>query len=39
MIYASGEVGVIVMVELCQGVLDGKEMPDDWQTSALVPIF
>ena len=27
------------MVELCQGVLDGKEMPDEWQTSVLVPIF
>ena len=39
MIYASGEVGVSVMVELCQGVLDRKEMPDEWQTSVLVPIF
>ena len=27
------------MVKLCQGVLDGKEMPDRWQTSVLVPIF
>ena len=26
-------------VELCQSVLDGKEMPDEWQTSVLVPIF
>ena len=39
MIYASGEVGVSVMVELCQGVSDGKEMPDEWQTRVLVPIF
>ena len=27
------------MVELCQRVLDGKGMPDQWQTSVLVPIF
>ena len=35
----SGEVGVSVMVELCQRMLDGKGMPDEWQTSVLVPIF
>ena len=39
MISASGEVGISVMVELCQRVLDGKEMPDEWQTSVLVLIF
>ena len=39
MISASGEIGVSVMVELCQHVLDGKGMPDEWQTSVLVPIF
>ena len=39
MISASGEVGVSVMVELCQRVLDGKGMPDEWQTSVLVSIF
>ena len=38
MISASGEVGVSVMVELCQRV-DGKEMLDEWQASVLVPIF
>ena len=27
------------MVELCQRMLDGKGMPDEWQTSVLVPIF
>ena len=27
------------MEELYQRVLDGKGMPDEWQTSALVPIF
>ena len=39
MISASGEIGVSVMVELCQHVLDGKEMPDEWQKSVLLPIF
>ena len=39
MISASGEVGVSVMVELCKHVLDGKGMPDEWQTIVLVPIF
>ena len=38
-ISAGGEVGVSVMVELCQRVLDGKGVPDEWQTSVLVPIF
>ena len=39
MISASGEVGVSVMVELCQRVLDEKERPDEWQTSVLLLIF
>ena len=39
MISASGVVGVSVMVELCQRVLDEKGMPDEWQTSVVVPIF
>ena len=39
MISASGEVGISVRVELCQRVLDGKGMPDKWQTSVLVPFF
>ena len=39
MISASGEVRVSVMVELCQRMSDGKGMPDEWQTSVLVPIF
>ena len=39
MISASREVGVSVMVELCQLMLDGKGMPDECQTSVLVPIF
>ena len=36
---ASGEVGKGVMMELCQCILGGREMPDEWKTSVLVPIF
>ena len=39
MIVASGEIGVKVMLELCQRVLDGRGMPDEWKTSVIVPIF
>ena len=39
MISASAETGVSLMVELCQRMLDGKGMPDEWLTSVLVPIF
>ena len=39
MIVASGEIGVKVMMELCQRVLDGRGMPDEWKTSLIVPIF
>ena len=39
MIVASGEIGVIVMMELCQRVLDGGEMLDELKTSVIVPIF
>ena len=39
MIAASGEVMVKVTMELCQHVLDGKGMPDEWKTSVIVPIF
>ena len=39
MISVSGEVGVSVMVELFQRMLDGKGMPDEWQTSVLIPIY
>ena len=38
MIAASGEIGVVV-VELCQSVLDGRGMPDEWALSVVVPIF
>ena len=39
MIVASGEIGVKVMMQLCQHVLDGRGMPDEWKTSMIVPIF
>ena len=39
MIVASGEIGVKVMMELCQRVLDGWKMRDEWKTSVIVPIF
>ena len=39
MIAAGGEVGVSVRVEFCQRVIDGKGMPDEWQTKVLVQIF
>ena len=37
-IVASGEIGVKVMMELCQHVLDGRGMPDEWKTSVIVPM-
>ena len=39
MIRASGEVGIKVMMALCQRVLDGRGMPNEWKTSVIVPIF
>jgi len=39
MIDASGQVGGKVMKELCQRVLNGKGIPNDWKTSVVVPIF
>ena len=39
MIVASGKIGVKVMMVLCQHVLDGRGMPDEWKTNAIVPIF
>ena len=38
MIVASGEIGVKVMMELCQRVLDSRGMPSEWKTSVFVPI-
>ena len=39
MIAASGEIGIDVMVQLCQSVLDGGGMLDEWGLSVVVPIF
>ena len=39
MIIASGKLGVGVIKKLCQRVLDGKRMPEEWKTSVVVPIF
>ena len=39
MIVASGEIGVQVMMELCQRVLDDRGMPDEWKTSVMLSIF
>ena len=38
MIVARGEIGVKMIMELCQRVLDGRGMPDKWKTSVIVPI-
>ena len=39
MIAASREIGIDVMVELCQSVLNGRGMPDEWALSVVVPIL
>ena len=39
MIVASGEIGIEVMMELCQPELNGRGMPGEWKTSVIVPIF
>ena len=38
MIVASGEIVVKVIMELCQRVLGGRGMPDEWKTKVIVPI-
>ena len=35
-ILASGEVGIKVLMEHCQRILDGKGMPVDWATSVAI---
>ena len=39
MIMANGKFGVGVLKKLCQRVLNGKGMPEEWKTSVVVPIF
>ena len=38
-IYASEEIGISVMMELSHRLLNGRGMPNEWQTSILMPIF
>ena len=38
-INTNGKVEIDVMMKLCQRVLDGKEMLEDWKTSVMVPIY
>ena len=39
MTIASGKFGVGVIKKLCQRVFDGKDMPEEWKTSVVVPII
>ena len=39
LIVASGDIGIRVLMELCQRILDGKRMPADWATSVTIPIL
>ena len=39
MIIASGKFGVVAIKKLCQRVLDGKGMPEEWKTSVVAPDF
>ena len=39
MIVASGAIGGKMMMELCQRVLDGREIHDEWKTMVILPIF
>ena len=39
MIVASGDIGIRVLMKLCQRILDGKGMPADLVASVTIPIF
>ena len=39
MVSASKEVGIGVLMDLCQRLLNGKGMPDEWRTIVVVLIF
>ena len=39
MIVAGGRIAEEVMLQLCQRILDGKGIPNEWKTSVLVLIF
>ena len=38
-VVASGAVGVAVLTEICNRVLAGENMPDEWRYSVLVPLY
>ena len=38
-IVASGEIGIKVMMDHCQHVLDGRGMPDERKTTTIAPMF
>ena len=38
-IVAGGRIAEEVMLQLCQRILDGKGIPDEWKTSVVEPIF
>ena len=38
MIMASGKFGFIIK-KLCERILDGEDLPEEWKTSVVVPIF
>jgi len=38
-VVASGEIGVEVMVKLCNRVLAGESMPEEWRDCVLVPLY
>ena len=39
MIVAGGRIAEEVMLQLCQRVLNGKRIPNEWKTSVVVPVF
>ena len=39
MIIESGKIGAKVMMDFCQRVLNGREIPDEWKTSMIVPVL
>ena len=39
LIVGSGDVGVKVLLDICNGIVSGQDMPDDWKESLLVPLY
>ena len=38
-VVASGKIGVEVLTEICNRLLAGEGMPDEWRDSVLVPLY